>query len=315
MILDTRRIYFRYDHTEGLRGGTWRTSYHVAPSHIIPSRKAPQELAWRNSRFVDDIISRSQVEGGGGAEIELVDNSSDSESSDNEEKVEIPVEDSDEENAEIPVEDDSPEDSSDESPRRPAASDESPRRPAASDATPSRPAARKSRVPRQIDGDATPRILSRESRFQKQLTKDRLQYARSLPPSQLFPMHSVAPESEISDDDVWQLTNRLRWVDRDEIERSPEYIANILDRDECSTFHSGGLRLAMKLEPIFAVNPAFATLSSAEKKDLLFHIVGKGLHFYTFVLQCPDVAMYLFENKWQPLYTWTLNRATGVNAE
>ena len=260
MILDARRTYFRYDHSEGLRGGTHRTLFHVSPAKIIPSRKAPQELAWRNSGFIDEIIRRSQAD-----------------------------------------RDEEAKDASDEEAKDPSAEDAS----SESDGVVSSDSDDSDAVPRE---DRVPRVPTQAAR---QIIEARNQYARSLPVSRVFPMISIAPESEISDDNVWQIANKLRWVDRDEIERSLQYIANVLSLDDCIAFYRGGLRLAMKLEPAFIDNPAFSALGGAEKKDLLFHIVGKGLHFYTFVLQCPEVALYLFENKWQPLYAWILNRANS----
>ncbi len=279
MNLVPRQIYFRYDHAEGLRGGTYKNTYHTDPAITAPSRKAPQELAWRNSRFIDAVINRSRAERG--ADDGRQDG--DEKQSDNERR----GDDGDESHSEAKLDNGSDSDSSDTDESVSGDNDDSSREPA----------------PR--------RFLSHAS---QQIREARNQYVRSLPKSQVFPMNSVVPESEISDDDVWQIADRLRWVDRDEIERSPEYIANVLSPDDCAVFYSGGLRLAMKLEPVFADNPAYAALGITEKKDLLFHIMGKGLYFYTFVLQCPEVALYLFENKWQPLYVWILNRATSLAA-
>ena len=108
----------------------------------------------------------------------------------------------------------------------------------------------------------------------------------------------------IPDESVWQIINHLRWVDQDEIERSPEYVANALSPDERFTLYNGGLGLAQRLSLVFESTPAYIALDDISKKNVMFHIIGKGQDFYKFVLECPDVAMYIFDNKWQPLYTW-----------
>ena len=117
----------------------------------------------------------------------------------------------------------------------------------------------------------------------------------------------IAPASveQISDKRVWQLVRYLGWVDRDEIVRNQTYVTNRMHRkQDRRDLLSGMLRFIEPLKEVFTDISALTELPDEDQMNFFCHVIGKGEDFYKFVLQCPDVSLYLFNRKVQNLFTF-----------
>lgn len=108
---------------------------------------------------------------------------------------------------------------------------------------------------------------------------------------------------QVPDDHVWNLISRLGWVDRDEIVRHIGYLRNRIDLQGRRDLLGGMLRLMIPLTEAFSDIAPVQALNEESQKNFFFHLIGKGQHFYEFVLQTPDISLYLLENKVQDLYS------------
>lgn len=114
-----------------------------------------------------------------------------------------------------------------------------------------------------------------------------------------------ATTDQVSDVRVWQLVRNLGWVDRDEIVRTQRYVFNRMNRKNDRRELLGGmLRLIAPLQAVFEDIAALSDLPDEDQMNFFGHVIGKGEDFYKFVLQCPDVSMYLFNGKVQNLFTF-----------
>ena len=116
---------------------------------------------------------------------------------------------------------------------------------------------------------------------------------------------SLAPAStaEVPDERVWSLVETLGWVDSDEIKRTSSYIKNRIPEESRSDLLRGMMRFKQTLEESFTTIPLYEALGEEEKNNVLFHIIGKGREFYNYAKQYPTITLYLFEGKYQNLYT------------
>lgn len=118
-------------------------------------------------------------------------------------------------------------------------------------------------------------------------------------------MTGPATTQQVSDTELWGLLNKLGWVDKDEIVRTPRYIANRIPlKQHRRNLYGGMLRLTEPLSNAFLNVGAYEALNVEARNNFLFHVIGKGQDFYTFSMASPEIASYLFEGKVQNLYSF-----------
>lgn len=143
-----------------------------------------------------------------------------------------------------------------------------------------------------------PRRPDTHTRPKRQITKAPAR-AMAAPPA-------AAEEDDDDETRIWDIIHRLDWQDRHEMFITQDYLEHRLDRKTRAYLLHAGAKYAKTLARVFeaARIPEYQSLvDSDQKNNILFHIIGKGREFYEFTMQCPDIATYLFDNKWQPLYT------------
>lgn len=104
----------------------------------------------------------------------------------------------------------------------------------------------------------------------------------------------------------WHLIGKLHWTDKDEgVKHSKFSVSQYLTKPEIQYIKNNIQTYLKDLLVAFSELDLFKDLTNTQKLDVLAHIIGKGKEFYMGVIETPELALYLLDDKqYQPLMTF-----------
>ena len=107
----------------------------------------------------------------------------------------------------------------------------------------------------------------------------------------------------LTDDQFWNLINKLNWRDSDEKKYNQGYVHSVLNYQERSLVKTKMHGYMAILGRQIGDSSFLQDKTTSFKCNFYSHIIGKGVQFYNLVLTTPDLSLYMLAT-YQPLYMW-----------
>ncbi len=116
-------------------------------------------------------------------------------------------------------------------------------------------------------------------------------------------VYTMPTRREITEDNIFEQLEYLRWMDRDEAKMAPA-VLNKIPIQQLNEMYTVMLTMAQNLQTALAEHTGVVeNMEPTDQKNFLFHVIAKGKNLYYQSLVDPDFCLYLADN-WQPLYSF-----------